>query len=99
MAATCAATVASNDAMQFTKSVVVPASCKRFKVTLRHVGTLPKAAMGRNFVLGKTADVAAINAPSKSNGGGETTTVNLRWPRSRRVRPMTFSARPRGTRR
>ena len=63
MAATCAATVDSNDAMQFTtKSLAVPASCKEFKVTLRHIGKLPKAAMGHNFVVGKTADVNAINA-------------------------------------
>lgn len=69
MAATCAATVDSNDAMQFaTRSVVVPASCKTFKVTLRHMGKLPKAAMGHNFVVGKTADVAAINADGMKAG-------------------------------
>lgn len=69
MAATCAATVDSNDAMQFTtKSVVVPASCKTFKVTLRHVGKLPAAAMGHNFVVGKTADVSAINADGMKAG-------------------------------
>lgn len=68
-AATCAATVDSTDAMQFTtKSLAVPASCKQFVVTLRHVGKLPKAAMGHNFVLGKTADMAAINADGMKAG-------------------------------
>ncbi|KGM51551.1 azurin [Lysobacter concretionis Ko07 = DSM 16239] len=69
MAANCAATVDSNDAMQFTtKSLQVPASCKEFKVTLKHVGQLPKTVMGHNFVLGKTADVAGINADGMKAG-------------------------------
>ncbi|MGV8940493.1 MAG: azurin [Lysobacter sp.] len=69
MAANCAATVDSNDAMQFTtKSLQVPATCKEFKVTLKHVGKLPKTVMGHNFVLGKTADVTAINADGMKAG-------------------------------
>ena len=60
-AAGCSATVESNDAMQFsTKALTVPKSCKTFTVTLKHVGKLPVAAMGHNFVLGKTADIAGI---------------------------------------
>jgi azurin len=35
----------------------VPASCKQFTVKLKHVGKLPKAAMGHNWVLTKTADM------------------------------------------
>ena len=69
MAATCAATVDSTDAMQFTtKSLQVPATCKEFKVTLKHVGKLPKTVMGHNFVLGKTADVTGINADGMKAG-------------------------------
>lgn len=57
----CEADIDSTDAMQFTKATMaVPASCKQFKVTLKHVGKLPKASMGHNWVLAKTADVAAI---------------------------------------
>ena len=57
----CEAEIDSTDAMQFTKSTLaVPASCKQFKLTLKHVGKLPKAAMGHNWVLGKTADMAGI---------------------------------------
>ena len=60
MASECAATIESNDAMQFNvKSMVVPKSCKSFTVTLKHVGKLPKAAMGHNWVLTKSADMAA----------------------------------------
>jgi azurin len=69
MAANSAANVDSNDALQFTtKSLQVPASCKEFKVTLKHVGQLPKTVMGHNFVLGKTADVAGINADGMKAG-------------------------------
>jgi len=57
----CEAGIESNDAMQFDKaSLEVPASCKQFTVKLRHVGKLPKAAMGHNWVLSKTADVQAV---------------------------------------
>ncbi len=60
-AADCAITVESNDAMQFDKKeIVAPKSCKTFNVQLKHVGKLPKAAMGHNWVLTKTADVQAV---------------------------------------
>ena len=69
MAADCAATIDSTDAMQFTtKSLEVPASCKEFKVTLKHIGQLPKTVMGHNFVLGKTADISGINADGMKAG-------------------------------
>ncbi|MGC3986931.1 MAG: azurin [Pseudorhodoferax sp.] len=57
----CEAEIDSTDAMQFTKAQLsVPASCKQFKLTLKHVGKLPKAAMGHNWVLTKTADMAGV---------------------------------------
>ena len=69
MAATCSATVESTDAMKYTTtSLVVPASCKQFTVTLKHVGKLPKTVMGHNFVLGKTADMGGINADGMKAG-------------------------------
>lgn len=68
-AATCSATVEGNDAMQFsTKVLVVPSSCKKFTVTLKHTGKLPKTAMGHNFVLGKSADITGINADGMKAG-------------------------------
>lgn len=61
MAAECAVTVESNDAMQFNlKSMEVPKACKRFAITLKHVGKLPKTAMGHNVVISTSADMAAV---------------------------------------
>jgi len=55
--AQCEATVEGNDAMQFNvKEITVDKTCKAFKVTLKHVGKLPKAAMGHNWILTKEAD-------------------------------------------
>jgi azurin len=68
-AAECAITVEGNDMMQFnTKAIEVPATCKDFTVTLKHVGKLPKASMGHNWVLSKTADEAAITAEAIKAG-------------------------------
>lgn len=69
MASDCAVTVESNDAMQFNvKSLQVPSSCKSFDITLKHVGKLPKTAMGHNVVITKTADVAAVAKDGISAG-------------------------------
>ncbi|HSM11880.1 MAG TPA: azurin [Lysobacter sp.] len=68
-AADCKVTVESTDAMQFTtKSLIVPASCKQFTITLKHTGKLPRNVMGHNLVLGKTADLGAINADGMKAG-------------------------------
>lgn len=69
MAADCAVTVESNDAMQFNvKSLEIPKSCKTFDITLKHVGKLPKAVMGHNVVITKTADMAAVAKDGISAG-------------------------------
>lgn len=69
LAAECKATVESTDAMQFTtKTLSVPASCKQFTITLKHIGKLPRKVMGHNLVLGKTADLGAINADGMKAG-------------------------------
>lgn len=60
-AAQCDVEIESNDAMQFNKSTIaVPTSCKQFTVKLKHVGKLPKAAMGHNWVLTKAADLQGV---------------------------------------
>ncbi|QIL80560.1 azurin [Diaphorobacter sp. HDW4A] len=57
----CSAEVESNDAMQFnTKTISVPAACKDFTVKLKHVGKMPKTAMGHNLVVSKTSDMQGI---------------------------------------
>lgn len=60
-AADCATEIDANDQMQFSKSSIeVPASCKQFKLTLKHTGKFPKAAMGHNWVLTTTTDYAGV---------------------------------------
>ena len=69
MAADCALTVESNDAMQFNaKNIDVPKSCKKFSVTLKHVGKMPKTSMGHNIVVTAAADVAAAAADGMKAG-------------------------------
>ncbi|MES2251686.1 MAG: azurin [Pseudomonadota bacterium] len=63
LAATCDIEIEGNDAMQFNKSAIaVPAGCKQFTVKLKHVGKLPKASMGHNWVLSKAADAQGVAA-------------------------------------
>ena len=69
LAADCAVEIEGNDAMQFNKPTIsVPASCKQFTVTLKHTGTLPKAAMGHNWVLARTADMQGVLADGAAAG-------------------------------
>ncbi|NMM84618.1 azurin [Rhodococcus sp. SRB_17] len=70
-AADCATEIDGNDAMQFNKSsIAVPASCKQFTVTLKHVGKLPKASMGHNWVLSKAADMQGVVTDGVAAGLG-----------------------------
>lgn len=60
-AGNCAVTVESNDAMQFnTKDIQVSKACPEFTITLKHVGTQPKASMGHNIVIAKTEDMDGV---------------------------------------
>lgn len=69
LAATCDVDIEANDAMQFNKSsIAVPASCKQFTVKLKHVGKLPKTAMGHNWVLSKAADMQSVAADGIAAG-------------------------------
>lgn len=69
MAADCAITVEGNDQMQFNvKNIEVPKSCKNYTVTLKHVGKMPKSAMGHNMVLTATADATATAADGMKAG-------------------------------
>ena len=57
----CSVDIEGNDAMQFSKSSIeVSKTCKKFTVNFKHVGKLPKTAMGHNWVLAKTADMEAV---------------------------------------
>ena len=57
----CAITVESNDAMQYNvKEIPVSKKCKEFVITLKHVGKLPKNAMGHNMVITKSSEMAGV---------------------------------------
>lgn len=43
--------IEGNDAMQYNKKEIVVNAGQKVKLTLKHVGKMPKAAMGHNFVL------------------------------------------------
>jgi azurin len=68
----CAAEIESNDVMQYNKSsIVVPASCKEFTVTLKHVGKMPKTTMGHNWALALPADQKALLAAGLAAGAAK----------------------------
>ena len=65
----CATEIAGTDAMQYdVNSITVPASCKEFKITLKHAGKMPVIAMGHNVVISKLADMAGIAADGMAAG-------------------------------
>ena len=65
----CGTTIEGNDAMQYdVGSITVPASCTEFRITLKHTGTLPVAAMGHNVVVTRMADMQAVAADGMAAG-------------------------------
>lgn len=69
MAAQCETTIEGNDAMQFNvKEITVDKSCEKYTVHLKHVGKLPVAAMGHNWVLTKQADMQATATDGMAAG-------------------------------
>lgn len=65
----CATEIEGSDAMQYNVgSITVPASCTEFKITLKHPGQMPVAAMGHNVVIAKAADMQAIAAEGMGAG-------------------------------
>ena len=65
----CATEIEGSDAMQFNvSSIVVPAACKDFKITLKHTGKLPVTAMGHDVVIAKLSDMKAVDADGMAAG-------------------------------
>ncbi|MEO5565662.1 MAG: azurin [Luteimonas sp.] len=61
--ANCATEIEGSDAMQYNVgSITIPASCSQFKITLKHAGQMPVAAMGHNVVIAKATDIQGIDA-------------------------------------
>ena len=57
----CATEITSDDAMKYDPTTIdVKSSCKQFKITLKHVGKMPKAAMGHNVVVTSAADKEGV---------------------------------------
>lgn len=68
-AAECATEIHGDDAMKFDKaSIEVPASCKSFTVTLKHIGKMAKNVMGHNWVLTKASDMQPVATEGMSLG-------------------------------
>lgn len=71
-AKTCEFTIDGNDAMQYsTKEIAVGKDCTEVKVTLKHVGKLPKSAMGHNWVLTTDKDAQAVQTAAMQAGPGK----------------------------
>ena len=67
--ADCGTQIEGTDAMQYNVgSIAVPASCKEFKITLKHSGQMPVAAMGHNVVIAKESDMQAVLADGMAAG-------------------------------
>ena len=65
----CATEIEGSDAMQYNvSSIVVPSSCKDFKITLKHTGTMPVTAMGHDVVITKQSDLQAVDADGMAAG-------------------------------
>ncbi len=68
----CATEIEGSDSMQFNvSSIVVPASCTDFKITLKHTGTLPVTAMGHDVVITPSADMKAVDVDGMAAGASK----------------------------
>jgi azurin len=57
----CKLEISGTDSMTYDKTeLAVPATCKEVTLTLHHSGQLPAAAMGHDWVLVNTPDMAAV---------------------------------------
>ncbi len=76
-AKTCDVAIEGDDAMTFSKTEIrIAAACTQVKLTLKHTGKFPAAAMGHNWVLAKTADFQPL-----AIAGGQSTIANSYLPK------------------
>jgi len=65
----CQVEISGTDQMTYDKKEIsVAADCTEVEVTLKHAGKLPAQAMGHNWVLAKTSDMAGV--ASEGMGAG-----------------------------
>jgi azurin len=69
LASDCSLSIDSTDSMQFsTDQLTVDAACSEVELTLTHSGTLPRNAMGHNWVLTRSGDAQAVNQDGMQAG-------------------------------
>lgn len=65
----CEAVIESDDAMKYnTSEITVNKACKEFKLTLKHVGKMPKTAMGHNIVITDSSNVDGVVSDGAAAG-------------------------------
>ena len=65
----CKLEITGNDLMQYDKKELkAAADCTTIELTLKHIGKLPAASMGHNWVLSRTADSMAVGNDGLSAG-------------------------------
>lgn len=86
MADVCRLDVSATDLMRFEQQTLqLEGGCSEVEVTLHHTGKLPANAMGHNWVLSKTADVASVANAGSTAGRAN----NYQMPGDRRILAAT----------
>ena len=86
MADMCRLDVSATDLMRFEQQTLqLEAGCSEVEVTLHHTGKLPANAMGHNWVLSKTADVASVANAGSAAGRAN----NYQMPGDKRILAAT----------
>lgn len=76
-AKTCSVAIEGDDAMMFNQSEIrIAAACTQVKLTLKHAGKFPAAAMGHNWVLARTIDFQSL-----ATAGGNYTIADSYLPK------------------
>jgi azurin len=70
-AKTCDIKVEGSDAMSFNTKTMALAGCTDVKLTLKHTGKLPKAAMGHNIVVSAESEMKNVIADATKAGPGK----------------------------
>ena len=67
-AKTCDVNIDGSDAMSYNTKSISVAGCTEVKLTIKHTGKLPKAAMGHNVVISAEADMKNVVADAIKAG-------------------------------
>lgn len=68
-AADCAVEITAGDNLAYSLSTIqVSRSCESVNIAFKHLGSLPAAAMGHNFVIAKSVDLQAIQNDGNKAG-------------------------------